>query len=177
MTLLVDGGGLRYNDGKLARFDLMPPDAIMPMMGIAGEYAGDLDNSIDEAWLFWKGNNTCTVTQYPRMLLAALGAINEYCDVEKKTLAEALWALAEHYGRGAKKYADRNWERGMKWGNCFASAMRHATKFQMGEKIDEETGTHHLIATAWNFVALHVYDVRGIGEDDRMKLNTEKEAA
>jgi hypothetical protein len=26
-----------------------------------------------------------------------------------------LWELAEHFGRGAQKYADRNFERGYDW--------------------------------------------------------------
>src|SRR5512146_2965093 len=61
-----------------------------------------------------------------------------------------LTELAEHFGRGAKKYADRNWERGYKWSLSFAALMRHAWAFWGGEDIDPETGTPHIIAVAWH---------------------------
>ncbi|GAC1500211.1 MAG: hypothetical protein NVS1B6_06420 [Steroidobacteraceae bacterium] len=80
---------------------------------------------------------------------------------------EALDALAEHYGRGALKYADRNWERGMGWGKCFASLMRHGWAWMRGEDCDPETGSHHMIAVAWNAIALFTYHQRAIGTDDR----------
>jgi len=77
--------------------------------------------------------------------------------------------LAAHYERGAKKYADRNWEKGMAWGKCFASLQRHAWAWMNGEDRDPETGTHHMISVAWNAIALFVYSVRKIGTDDRPK--------
>jgi len=80
---------------------------------------------------------------------------------------EALDELAMHYAKGAKKYAERNWELGMNWGRCFASLMRHAWKWMRGEEIDEETGTHHMISVAWNAFAIYTYWKRGIGKDDR----------
>lgn len=80
---------------------------------------------------------------------------------------EAMDALADHYRKGAQKYTDRNWERGMAWGKCFASMMRHAWAWLRGEEIDPETGTHHMIAVAWNAIALYTYHTRKIGNDDR----------
>lgn len=85
---------------------------------------------------------------------------------------EALIALADHYRRGAEKYADRNWERGMDWGKCFASMERHAWTWMSGEDLDPETGSHHMVAVAWNALALYVYAERGIGVDDRPKLSS-----
>jgi hypothetical protein len=81
--------------------------------------------------------------------------------------AEFIEALARHYGVGAKKYAERNWEKGMSFSRCYASAMRHMLAFWRGEEIDEETGTPHVIAAAWNMAALHYYGVKGLGTDDR----------
>jgi hypothetical protein len=80
---------------------------------------------------------------------------------------EALEALAAHYAAGARKYQDRNWEKGMLWCRCFGSLMRHAWAWLRGEDIDAETGSHHVIAVAWNAFALYAYSVRSIGEDDR----------
>lgn len=68
--------------------------------------------------------------------------------------AGPLFALAEHYGRGAKKYASRNWERGTDWSLNFAALMRHAWAFWRGEDVDPETGSHHMTAVAWHAFAL-----------------------
>lgn len=82
---------------------------------------------------------------------------------------EALHALAEHYGRGAKKYADRNWEAGYNWGLSFAALMRHAWAWWRGEDIDEETGSNHMTAVAWHALTLATFQARGRGTDDRPK--------
>ena len=91
--------------------------------------------------------------------------------------SEFLWALAEHYGIGAKKYAKRNWERGYDWGLTLDAMQRHINKFVLGERWDnhlpecpegcaEHTGSHHLIAAAWHCVALFIFDTRKLGTDD-----------
>ena len=79
---------------------------------------------------------------------------------------DALWALAEHYGKGAEKYADRNYEKGYKWGLSVASLQRHLHQWLMGESVDPETGTNHLIAVAWHAFALFIFELRGLGTDD-----------
>lgn len=79
--------------------------------------------------------------------------------------AEAVWALAEHYGRGCAKYADRNWERGYDWGLSVAALERHLTQWKLGESIDAETGSHHLIAVAWHAFALFIFEIRKLGTD------------
>ena len=89
---------------------------------------------------------------------------------------EALVALANHYTVGSKKYSERNWEKGMDWERCFGSLQRHAWKWQAGENIDEETGSHHMIAVAWNAIALYVYAMRNVGVDDRAKCEEPQRA-
>lgn len=68
--------------------------------------------------------------------------------------AGPMWELAEHYGRGAKKYADRNWEAGYAWSLSLAAAMRHINLFWRGEDRDDETGSKHVICAAWHLIAL-----------------------
>lgn len=75
--------------------------------------------------------------------------------------------LAALYEYGAKKYAERNWEKGMSWGRCFASLMRHAWAFWRGENYDVESGFHHMTHVAWNAMALCEYSKRALGTDDR----------
>jgi hypothetical protein len=61
----------------------------------------------------------------------------------------ATFRLALHYEAGAKKYEDRNWEKGFLASRCFDSAKRHLDKWLMG-KTDED----HLAAAAWNVFAI-----------------------
>lgn len=80
-----------------------------------------------------------------------------------KPLAE----LVAHYAKGAKKYAPRNWERGMPWSKVYGPLLRHAFALWRRQDRDPETNTHHAIVVAWNAFALYVYHDRGIGTDDR----------
>lgn len=80
---------------------------------------------------------------------------------------EAQFALAQLYTIGAEKYPERNWEKGMRWGRCFAAMLRHTWKWWGGEDLDPETGLHHMIHVAWNAITLYTYTERAIGEDDR----------
>ena len=83
---------------------------------------------------------------------------------------DALMALSEHYGAGAKKYPERNWEQGLKWSEgCAASLMRHVAKWQQGEDFDPENGMPHDLAIAWNALALVAFRLRTVGTDDRPK--------
>jgi Domain of unknown function (DUF5664) len=78
----------------------------------------------------------------------------------------ALWELAEVYGRGSRKYADRNWERGYSWGLSVAALQRHLHTWLQGESLDPETGCHHLMQVAWHAVALFIFELRNLGTDD-----------
>ena len=51
---------------------------------------------------------------------------------------------AEVLTMGAKKYADRNWEKGLIWSRCYADALRHLTSWWDGEDTDPESGLSHL---------------------------------
>ena len=53
---------------------------------------------------------------------------------------------------GARKYAERNWERGMPYSRCVASLKRHVMKFQQGLN-DED----HLAAIMFNSMAIIHY--------------------
>jgi hypothetical protein len=81
---------------------------------------------------------------------------------------EAVEGLAGIYTMGAKKYADRNWEKGLKLMACFASLMRHAWKWAGGEDLDQESGMHHMDHVAWNAVAISTFFKRNRSDlDDR----------
>lgn len=86
--------------------------------------------------------------------------------------AEALKELVAVYTMGAKKYAPRNWEKGMSWGRVFAATMRHAWAFWSGETYDNESGLHHMAHAAFGCLALITYSQKGKGHDDRWDTNT-----
>ena len=81
--------------------------------------------------------------------------------------ARFLTELARHYGVGAKKYEDRNWEKGYAWSKSYAALQRHLTQFWAGEDIDEETGSKHLVAAAWHCIALATFMDEHPEKDDR----------
>lgn len=80
-----------------------------------------------------------------------------------------LETVATHYGIGATKYADRNWERGYSWSKSFAAMMRHAWAFWRGEDIDPETQSPHLAAVVFHALALMEFGRTHPEKDDRVK--------
>jgi len=60
-----------------------------------------------------------------------------------------LQDLAYVYTIGARKYTDRNWEKGIAFGRIFGAMQRHAWAWWDGEELDQEDGHHHLAAVAW----------------------------
>ena len=84
---------------------------------------------------------------------------------------EAMNELVYVYTYGASKYADRNWEQGLRWGRVFAAMMRHAWAWWAGESRHEER-MHSLASVAWCALALMTFEQRHIGEDDRICTST-----
>ena len=58
---------------------------------------------------------------------------------------EAIWEVAKHCEEGARKYGERNCEKGIPIHSLIDSAIRHLAKYMMG--MDDEP---HLRAAAWN---------------------------
>lgn len=78
-----------------------------------------------------------------------------------------LEEVARVYTIGAKKYSDRNWEKGLKWSRVFGALLRHAFAWWRGEKYDLENGQHHLASVCWNALALMEYENTHSELDDR----------
>lgn len=90
---------------------------------------------------------------------------------------EFIFALARVLGFGAKKYAARNWEKGMKWSRVFGALMRHlwcwwggkgptTRSFLFGD-LDDETSFSHLWHAGCCIMFLITYEERNAGIDDR----------
>ena len=64
----------------------------------------------------------------------------------------SLRRLALVYERGAVKYDDNNWMKGMPISRCIDSALRHIDEYKMG-MIDED----HVAQAAWNLFSVMHY--------------------
>lgn len=70
---------------------------------------------------------------------------------------------------GQKKYAPRNWEKGMSWSRVFSALMRHMWVWFRGDSRDSETGLSHLAHAGCCILFLLAYEIRNVGDDDRPK--------
>jgi hypothetical protein len=91
---------------------------------------------------------------------------------------ELVFAVANVLTFGAAKYADRNWEKGMKWSRPFGALMRHmwawwggkgpTTKSFLFADTDSETAMSHLWHAGCCIGFLIAYEERGQTQfDDR----------
>ena len=80
---------------------------------------------------------------------------------------DALEAISEILAFGAKKYGDRNWEKGMDWSRLFRATLGHLWSWWRGAKADEETGKSHLWHAGCCILFLITYELRSVGKDNR----------
>lgn len=89
----------------------------------------------------------------------------------------AIFAISRVLTKGATKYGDRNWEKGMKWSRVYGATLRHlfawfagrgptAKSFLFGD-LDDEWQFSHLWHAGCCIVFLISYEEWQIGEDDR----------
>lgn len=85
--------------------------------------------------------------------------------------------VARLYGRGAAKYAERNWERGYEWSKSYAAMQRHLNQFWSGEWFDEEMVLPHLAAAVFHAFALLEFFETHPELDDRPTTIAKRAAA
>lgn len=89
--------------------------------------------------------------------------------------AEPLRIVAELYGRGAQKYAERNWELGYDWSKSYAALQRHVNAFWRGEDLipndpdDPTSGIPHLAAAVFHCLAMMEWATTHPELDDRVE--------
>lgn len=79
----------------------------------------------------------------------------------------ALEEVTRVFTYGAKKYSDRNWEKGFIWSRPYGATLRHLFAFWRGESIDPESGISHLAHCCCNVLFLLEFSIRKTGTDDR----------
>jgi hypothetical protein len=75
--------------------------------------------------------------------------------------------IAQIWTFGAKKYSDRNWEKGFKWSVPYACMQRHLQAWFAGEDFDAESGMSHLAHAACNLMMLQQFEYTHRECDDR----------
>lgn len=68
-------------------------------------------------------------------------------------VTQAMFRDTLHLERGANKYSERNYEKGMPISRCLDAALRHLTKYMAGWN-DED----HLAAARWNIAAIMLFE-------------------
>jgi hypothetical protein len=147
-------GGFKADAGK-ARLDLVPPIVLRRLINEAISQSAypietkrRLETVSDAVCGFWKDSSS------EKLWIAIHNSNDLLSEDEGIAYADAVLKLGELYEIGSKKYAARNWEKGMDWGRCFSAMARHLLKFIKGEKYDEVDGQHHLTSVVWCAVAL-----------------------
>lgn len=167
-----EGGALREPPTGKGRYDLITPFAIARILGTKGVESPCMvsDDPLDRA--FWHMNEhrmgDRSVDHIAFAARCALDAIQSEAD-ETDNLSwwfgiispYALDRLAKWYELGAKKYANRNWEKGMSFCRLLDAAMRHPNRYRIGMR-DED----HLAALAWNLFAYLHYEECGMDRFD-----------
>lgn len=72
--------------------------------------------------------------------------------------AEALYALAEVFAFGAKKYGDDNWRKGIEPKRLYNAAMRHMLAWNEGEAVDSDSGISHVAHAMCNMAMMVALD-------------------
>ena len=80
---------------------------------------------------------------------------------------EFLEALGNVLAKGAIKYDDDNFKKGIPYRDSIGSILRHVYKFMRKEDYDEEMGEHHLICAAANCMMLYYNFLYNKEKDNR----------
>lgn len=127
-------------EGK-GRMDLLPLDVLSAFMLYNIAYAPpyNLSNVYYYLWKFMQCGD--------RDILFSI--LNSFVMEHYDNTESAILDLSIHYEQGAKKYKERNWEKGIP-AHCYVdSALRHATKLSRGD-----TDEPHNRAFMWNILGL-----------------------
>lgn len=158
-----ESGAVRDAEEGKGRFDLLPACAILRATTFE---VGDL---LDQSGVDYTITRNCVIetlnllykyldgeAKYDyfamagNLLLRALELRSAGFDHDgwiEATYPNAIMDLARHYERGAKKYSDRNWEKGIPISSFIDSALRHICKV-LANWTDED----HLVAACWNIM-------------------------
>lgn len=143
MAVLVDNGARReFDTGAVrdiaddkGRCDLLPLDVVAELLRDSTVIGHDVVlNAINN--YVRKGDTN-----------KLLRAVVRFCVEEELNIYTAILEVSKHYADGAKKYAERNWEKGIPLHCYIDSGVRHYLKHKRGD-----TDEPHNRAFIWNML-------------------------
>lgn len=130
---VFDTGAVRDVEEGKGRCDLLPLDVV----------ANCLDSRVlDDIRAYQETRDTMA-------LYAALSSFLNEPGCPFKNYPDMILEVAKHFEEGAKKYGERNWEKGIPEERYIDSAVRHYLKYKRGD--DDES---HDKAFVWNVICL-----------------------
>ena len=151
------GNRTQYNTGAVrdiqenkGRCDLMPLEEIAECYAWFDVDEETIDeNYMDYIRMIFKGLSEWQRDKTNRLLVGALENFKRINEDKWETAEEMFLDVSLHYKQGAKKYGERNWEKGIPTHSYLDSAIRHLLKFEAGH-----TDERHDRAFAWNILGL-----------------------
>lgn len=139
-------------EGK-GRFDLIPNEIVADLY----LYLSEVTETGDPMQLMPENKNVLLNNVYGNIgeyiyfgeAVMILDAIIKFAVYNYRSLETALLEVARHFEAGAKKYDDRNWEKGQPLHVFVDSGLRHLVKWTRGDN-DEP----HDSAFLWNMMCL-----------------------
>lgn len=139
-----DSGAVRDDNGNKGRCDLLPLDIIAEYVGGNMARNAATKNNIVSNIL-----NLIGEFLYDGQKEGIYVAIQEFVSERYQKTSDAILELSKHYQEGAKKYAERNWEKGIP-AHCYVdSGVRHLIKWA-----DNWNDEPHDRAFLWNMFGL-----------------------
>ena len=168
-----EGGGIRYTKDGKGRFDLIPSNALAYLVREI-ESICDTSTASD---IFELINTPNLLVNYANRdfvrVIAGISIRMVYNDLpdsevyEKykggevwKPFVSMLKELAVHYQKGAAKYGENNWRKGIPQWSFEDSGFRHLCQY-----INGETDEPHHISSIWNMMCWISNDLNGIHDN------------
>ncbi len=142
-------GAQRDMGGTKGRCDLLPAKALLRMLYSEAPTELTTTSMVNQGFLnYLAGDDDLDyLSDVARWAMERMEeeTPNNILDWVAPFYPNATLRLARHYENGAKKYADRNWEKGLPISSFIDSGYRHFLKYVAGW-----TDEDHLAAVAWN---------------------------
>lgn len=143
-------GAVRDSADGRGRCDLLPLDIVAELINcyrIDNENSNELHDIEGDVHEILTSINIFIRTGKDREIYNAIGYFIEISGF--KTIPNAMMEVSKHYEDGARKYAERNWEKGIPC-HCYVdSGVRHLLKW-----IDKWNDEPHDRAFIWNMLGL-----------------------